>query len=471
MLKAVFYARFHPERGPSVIHQYPETAINVSTTEKKSSLLDFSNISSYVIPVYELCNKPLAICTNGYRVLGFPVSLEDEKYERNRFTYNVCFILDESADPKPWERIVSKTAAFFTDLEATEGLLQTEERLGGLKWAGDECYPADVGVLYSLLETVFFELNTYGETCVMVTDLHVLNLRLASPAPPHRDVRHWDVPLLIRALPNGDDWTYDLALRQINPHINGVNHVQKVSELADVDIDLIIKTIRGLLSHGRIMLLDIFHFHAIYALTADFASFVKDDALQEECLHYVAKSSSEQFPSGYELITLYRSLNPGVPVKDFYLAHESRLVNIDVRRFITFGVIKGFVRRIHKYALSVESQAISVGGSRTSGSPSKAVHGLDVDADDRNRAWRKAAFSSGWATPPLDPSAGERDSGNAHDGNTPAVEGGTATQNSAELLKYLDGQHCMDEICVALHMSEKQVMERLRGTEVLYFNR
>lgn len=39
-------------------------------------------------------------------------------------------------------------------------------------------------------------------------------------------------------------------------------------------------------------------------------------------------------------------------------------------------------------------------------------------------------------------------------------------------MQYLDGPHCMDEICVAMHMSEKKVVDKLRTArfgEVIFF--
>ena len=36
-------------------------------------------------------------------------------------------------------------------------------------------------------------------------------------------------------------------------------------------------------------------------------------------------------------------------MKDFCLLHETESLNIDDRKFITFGLVNGFIRRVHKY--------------------------------------------------------------------------------------------------------------------------
>lgn len=447
MLRAIFYARFHPRRGPAVIHQHPPESV-IHPSGRANGLLNFSNITSYIIPSYELCNQPLSICTGGYRVLGYPVSLEDERYElteRNRFTFNVCFVLTE--DPTPWQQVVSKTASFFIALEESAGILQAEEQLHGLKWAGDDGYPAaGVGKVYELLQSTFSQLNRYGETCVRVNDIHVLNLRLAASISTVRKVNEWEVPLLIRALPNDNEWTWDLALKQMLVHIDGVNHVQRIAELADVEVSLVAKVVQELLRHQRVMLLDIFHFQAVYILTEDFAWFVKDEGMKDECARYVTTGTAVSPPS---LVELYSDLGPGITVKDFYIAHERQLNQIDIRRFITFGVVKGFIRRVHKMAFSLRSQEVANGSAPSNESPTKTVSSLGLGVE-RDQAWKRAAFSSGWTTPPTESRP------------TTAVEIEKLPVQDAELLRFLDGKHCLDEACVSLHLTEKQVLEKVR---------
>jgi len=490
MLKAIFYARFHPERGPSVIHQYPNGSVIAHDESEEPTLLSFSDIAAYIIPPYELRNRSLSICTEGYRVLAFPVSLENAKYERNRFTYNVCFVLDEKENARPYEQVVRKTAAFFSSMEEEDSLLQAEEDLDGLKWAGDEGYPTQhVGVVYSLLETLMKNLNAYGETCIRIDDIHVLNLRLTQPriAPPR--VRAWDVPLLIRPLPDPEEWTWDLTLRRIQQHIDGVNYVQRIAELADVELKLVKRAVRELLYHDRATLLDIFHFQAIYAPTADFAFFVRDEDMLQECVEYVTINPAEDatasaqdhrnLPPADTVINLYSSLTPGLPLHDFVLTHHTQLQCIDIRRLITFGIIKGFLRRIHKYALAITgtpagSQPLSTSHS----SPTKGKPKSNEDAvKEFDRAWKRAALSSGWATPPLEPPAP------AAVAAAGAVVGSKGSKQSDEvkrseeddkLRQYLDGRHCLDEVCVAMRMSERKVVEGLRSErfgEVVLFNK
>lgn len=479
MLQAIFYARFHQARGVSVVHQYPVGSI-LSTSPDKKPLITWSDISSYIIPPYDLCNDSLSICSSGYWVLAYPISLEDSKYDRNRFTFNICFVLAEEEDSRPWNKIVRKTAKFLTSLEEEEGLLSKEEDLPGLKWAGEERYPAtDVGIVYTLLEDIFEDLNAYGEACVRINDANVLNLRLEYDQPAAPKIHAWDVPLLIRALPSPADWTWDLTLQRIHSHIDGIKHVQRIAELADVELKLVKRAVNELVYYGRAMLLDIFHFQAIYTCNEEQAFFVKDEELLDECCHYVAFKSDKQsnstkepsFPSRETIIELYTDLQPGLQLYEYCLSHKVLLTNIDIRRLITFGIIKGFLRRIHKYAIALESHPtspLSTIKKLSSGSIARPPRSNEDAVREFDRAWRKAALSSGWATPPSAPAHGSLLSKSFKSADR------VRNEEDERLRWFLDGTHCLDEICVEMHLSERKVVERLRSKvfgEVVLFNK
>ena len=463
-----------------MVHQYPSDSVIGTTSSQETTQINFSEISSYVIPPYELCNRPLSICANGHKVLGFPVSLEDAKYERNRFTFNVCFVLKAGEDSELWAKVVSKTACFFKAIEEEDGLLQAEERLAHLKWAGEDGYPAqDVGVVYTLLEAVMEDLNTYGEACVRIDDLHILNLAITQSKAAPAKVTAWDVPLLIRPLPTIDGWTWDLTLQRIHQYIDGVNHISRIAELADVELKLVKKAVRELLYHDRAMLLDTFHFQAIYTLTSEFACFVRDETMQDECAAYIAQEdrgthaskSIQDVPAQSPatsarqiVIGLYQDLHSAICLRDFYLRHEALLADNDIRRLITYGVIKGFLRRIHKYALAIASHQTPPRLSISNGFKVKAAEDAEREWD---RAWKKAAFSSGWATPPTEPPP---DSIIKVTQNTDDID--VDSDEDDRLRRYLDGNQCMDEICVTLRTSEKKVVDRLRSGrfgEVVFF--
>lgn len=159
--RSVFYARFDEYRGPEIAYQVPEGLIassagfisaGASPTPSGSSrassiilvppsdrssdprvvkpsphktsfssnrtLLNFDDISKYIIAQSPLCGR-LVTCTAGiYKVLGFPVELLGN-YERYYFRFNICFVFDASADLSCYEPIVRKVNRVLTACEVS----------------------------------------------------------------------------------------------------------------------------------------------------------------------------------------------------------------------------------------------------------------------------------------------------------------------------------------------------------------
>ncbi|KAI5953512.1 NPR2 [Candida jiufengensis] len=72
--------------------------------------------------------------------------------------------------------------------------------------------------------------------------------------------------------------------------------------------------------------------------------------------------SNVKVPTKTSLFYLYRSLNQGQTIKEWYNQHQKLLVNIDIRRFINFGVLRGIIYRIYSYpVLNSITRAIESG--------------------------------------------------------------------------------------------------------------
>lgn len=252
-----------------------------------------------------------------------------------------------------------------------------------------------------------------------------------------------------------------------------------------------------------------------------------------------------KYLDGVGIVQLYASLRQGQSVKQWYNLHNRELANVDIRRFITFGIIKGFLYRVHKYAYgprpegfkytlshadvkSVTTKATStssikgpgsgLGSSMNSGGGAPTTAGEEgaqlsressfrydrtYNDGDQQRQQDSGAMSSsyqsannnfhsnnhsnnisirlGSASPAgtsyednedTNDSDGQRNGGDgSRDGEEKDGDergGGTAQeairfhQNHKALEKYLDGQHCLDEICTELEISERDLMARIR---------
>jgi hypothetical protein len=114
-LVAIFYATFDPYKGAEILVQSPDEAI---TPHLAGSLFDFNLISEYIIPKKELCNRLINICApTGYRVLGYPVHIPGQKYERNFLIYNLAFVFSENGEIGSYIPVVRRLAMTFKQLE------------------------------------------------------------------------------------------------------------------------------------------------------------------------------------------------------------------------------------------------------------------------------------------------------------------------------------------------------------------
>ncbi|KAJ8111697.1 hypothetical protein OPT61_g5768 [Boeremia exigua] len=337
----------------------------------------------------------------------------------------------------------------------------------------------------------------------------------------------------------------DLTLNRVLPYVNGVNSISRIAQLADTDLSLTRRAIQHLVYYGCLVLLDIFSFSAIYAPTAEIGGFILDEDIKEECRRYVrtpklrvgstaskstiVRSESErsrdersstsssasqrsETPSStihisgfdgeeqqeedddnewhieYEtLIALYTSLRQGLTLKSWVLDNLDLLSGIDIRRFITFGVIKGFLYRVHKYAYatSIAMPPAPPTSLQTSAAPSTSNMRDSDTATIRGHHPSMSTLHSHAQHPSFSihrPSIASTTSLNPHQANmhhhhhkAPSVSRNQNLKDMDELVSererevglqlvnFLDGMHCFDEICSDLSLPEKVIEGKIRG--------
>ena len=166
------------------------------------------------------------------------------------------------------------------------------------------------------------------------------------------------------------------------------------------------------------------------------SSFVADTETQEECARYVARLESglpgetERRIEGAELVGLYCSFRQGQTLRGWCIEHAEVVIALDVRRLVSFGVVKGFLYRVHRYAVAVgkgeEEEQEDWREDREENTVEK-ISGVEGEA---SRGWERNHRKKG---------------------------------GSASLDRFLDGTHSFDEICTALGISERELVARLKS--------
>lgn len=422
-ITAVFYAVFHPTEGTKIVHQVPEVI-----SRDQPSLFDFDAVRNYVIPKAQLCNKLVLFKIGRFRVMGYPVNIENTEYARNSFTFNFCFVFPYDSDTAPYELAVRRMGRMFRVLEEQNFLLSKQDpeffkdkrtQLQGTATAHTTPgYARTARITLSsielLINQIFLDLNNYSECCIPLDSANSVDIKLFPILPAPVNIKAHQVPIATVKLALMVDVNWDPTMVKILPYVNGVHSVRKISRLADADYILTKQCLQHLLYYRCIEILDIFQFGNTYAPTNNIARFLTVPSIAEDCQAYIvteagdrladlpagpstadhpasavgsavgsvsaqrsaeplpvstlnlvlplarssyfspahAKPRAIHVPSKATLFYLYRSLSQNQTIREWYVHHRKQLQYIDVRRFITFGVLRGLIYRVHSYPMS-----------------------------------------------------------------------------------------------------------------------
>ncbi|KAI0975156.1 nitrogen permease regulator 2-domain-containing protein [Xylaria arbuscula] len=549
MIQGIFYARFLPHEGTKIVAQSPQGCIVATefTPHLKPPLVDFDIVQEYIIPRKAFFNRLVTVNTpdGKHSILGFPVSIPHERYHRNEFLFNFGLVIESDVDQIPYERLVRRLAVTFAEMERQNGYLSCEGEVDdGRRPIG------------SLLEIVKEDLNNYGECMIPVDEGNTINMKLFPYHAPPPPVHGWHVPVPKTKFADIVDSTWDLTLQRIIPHVDGVNDVRRIAWLADVSLPLTQNALQHLLYYDTILLLDMFFFGSCYALRPGIHDFVSNRAnLVDECAAYVCispptagNSSSEttgtnlSIPgltpsasarhlssiidpsttprahhmdtssrpttsstaslasarvSHYQLIKLMTTFCVGRSVMEWVRLHQEAgfdvLRHVDVRRLVQFGVIKGFLYRVHKYAVSKSYLSLLATGRRAGvdlglsqkpnnktpntnninnndkgkGKEAKSLEddGLEMKISRRQRVDKLRIHDDDEGDDDIDDDEEDSDSGDEVVEYDISDESGwayDAARARRKMQRYVDGRHSFDQIITEQNLTDGEIMQKLK---------
>ncbi|RDB21496.1 Nitrogen permease regulator 2 [Hypsizygus marmoreus] len=375
-IQSVFYSVFDIQQGPKIIYQVPEDLIAVSDSPVPPTspiehrgdrsarsaststpyLFHFDDISKYVIPHPQLCGRLVTCSTRSHRIIGFPVELRGA-YTRNYFRYNFCFVFDRSADLSCYEPIVRKVSRVLSSCEKESRFLSN---------------PETSTTIHAILEQLYEDLNSYAETSIPIDHFNSIELKIFPFYPNPPPVNDWMVPLALINITKRMEDNWDLTMVKVCKFIDGTNHVSRIAHLADCDIVLTRQAISHLLFYQVIMTIDIFQYSNMYTLVQSIKWLAEEAHVRDECGPYVTRPG-HPIPDWPQLLRLYSRVKPGKTVLEWMDLYKVHQLGIDARRFTSFGVIKGFLRRVHRWpvllppdpsqaaTLPLDSQAAATG--------------------------------------------------------------------------------------------------------------
>jgi hypothetical protein len=335
MIKCIFLSEFHHTQGPIISHQVPEENISKEM---------FDSIHNFIITKQELQNRLITLTSFGYKILGCPIYISNDKYKRNAFIFNVCFVVNEDTNTSQYGLVVKKLAGYLTQLEEDTAFLSK---------------PENTEEVSSFLAEVLNGLNSEGSCNINMAKSCTVHLKLAATIHELISVEEHDVPVLTVPREVVMKYQWDLTTQQILHYVDGSAHVKKIAQEADIELNLVKADLQNLLHYKMLQLVPIFQYSNVYTVTRDINKLMEDNHLQQECLKFVAKSERSS-PDLRDVFMLYCDFTPGTTVKDLCTRQTSpHSLRVDERKLVQFGVMKGLLRRMHKYPVTLPGEHIS----------------------------------------------------------------------------------------------------------------
>ncbi|KAJ8975937.1 hypothetical protein NQ317_010872 [Molorchus minor] len=328
LIQCIFFCEFHPTAGPIISCQMPDNYISKEL---------FDTISVYIITKAELQRSTITVTLQDYKILGFPVRIDDNRYARNAFHFNLCFVCDSDARTVQYESVAMKFSDYLMAMEIESNFLSEGRSSSKLR---------------PILKQVMAELNIKGECALTegptATHLKVCQIR-SDPSP----VLDHQVPIFIKELPQ-QQW--DLTTQQVTPYIDGFNHISRIAALSDVENNLVKACVQNLVYYGVVALVPLFQYGNVYCTTPKLKLLAQNIELQGRCLHYVAKSQ-RHLPTLRDVFRIYAAMTRGTTIKDLCMRFNPPNLRIDERKLVQFGVLEEIIRRVHKYPIILNYQS------------------------------------------------------------------------------------------------------------------
>lgn len=163
----------------------------------------------------------------GKKIIGYPIQIPNDKYERNAFYFNTCFVCDAWARTVQYENVLVKLAKFFLSIELETEYLSRNSNMS-LEAEGE---------LTNMFQNILTGLNDTDRECFYVFKGRLLALKVVPAVlsdPPK--IEDHQVPVFVIDVGPVDKW--DLTTQQIIPYIDGFNHISQISNVHSLQTQL-----------------------------------------------------------------------------------------------------------------------------------------------------------------------------------------------------------------------------------------
>lgn len=309
---AAFYATFDDLKGPTVAFEDPAGSFDEGSEGRRVWEL----YSEYVMSGNSVLDgRVIVVRSREDAVVCLPAILRDgEKYKRNALLFSVGMIL-------PGAYVATASSACRGTLERVGAALRALELESSALSQGNiaDIVPpalrslrlAAAAAVEASTDDGLLPLDSRDDPNVALTLQRQRSLMPKDDVAPSSEVAVWDVPVLL-ARPRdllglggghrfGDqawdllgDQAWDLAIQQVIPHVDGIRSVRQVAKAAHVDVDITLRSLRVLRHYGCLTVVDVFQYSNVYRATARVGELATSQEAQDSCVRFVLRAPEAQ---------------------------------------------------------------------------------------------------------------------------------------------------------------------------------
>jgi len=252
-----------------------------------------------------------------------------------------------------YESITEKLARYFSSLEMEKEYIFNLMKI----YYSEETETMDhhnVNIepdITTVLKTLYLDLTTNSKSIIKIDDINLWNLFIENEHEDVPEINDHEVPIPIVDIQSMVNSEWELCLQVIIPLINGVNSVKYIRKYSQIKSSRVKMALQNLLKNDFIKMIDIFQFSNRYRVKKEIYKLYKDRQMQEACVSVSKYDQNLDHPNFSYLFSLYCRLNGGMNLHMFCQEMQLMQKNVDVRQWITFGVLNGFVKRLHAYPI------------------------------------------------------------------------------------------------------------------------
>ena len=472
---SILYTEFNIDKGPELVYQVPSNSIPEE---------DFKKISEFVVPLTKFCHKEISLHLGNAYLLGFPIFLNNQIYERNKFEFNFCLLVEEEdyeSNNYLYQCLIKKIDITFENLEIDYNFKFMKQSLNMIKKFIDTLYlefslgksiiniqideeekENDLNVVkdeeslslekIESIENLSSKSDIPKVQSIDKIDMHELNIQFSHSSNKaivkHNydlkeekkdkkiinfsfryidfnnseiEIKNYSVPVWIKKIYIEEGNKLDYISLSIISKINGINSVDYISKEVKY-LDLVKYVLNSLYLTKQIIFVDIYQESNIYKPTKEIKNIKIDNLFNKFKEFYILnKTQNNCFQNNIdEAKNNINNLND----------EKTKIKNIDDHMFFSYYVllsnsknVKHFIDKVNNFDLNIQlfiAFGIYLGIIRR-------IHLYFVIK---------------------------------------------SITNNEEIVKLMDGQHCEDDICVekGINLERlKNIYEENKGGETHYF--